>query len=383
MEDTYYDTSWLVHSVRKLTPSLLSLFAPTSTDSERSHQTDILTTHASAFSEFIGRDRPRYESEEEKEKLGLLRQCRWTLLGGTSGAAEECPMHYRAGRKRNRDDDATSSVNGIVISLIYEKSTYKFIIYANHINASKRSRTAPSGSFAPTAPENQTAILLSKSSPTILKALMSYVSDKFALPDIYSLHLPSKFIQGTLQNYLLTISSSLTASASDLMQSKMQDLFIDVISSVRLTISFSAPVAPHLKSLDVAVAPYAVLKAIPEHGRSVDNRKHFMETIANFIWAHTGLKLPVDLEYTRDAVAQHVNNGFGEETANKPEPMKISRISNAAYAISCDHRVKFVARAVNAVDDPEQQPQDNCVRVANRDLLVAMLDEARRQALVG
>ncbi|KAL6247445.1 hypothetical protein RBB50_005791 [Rhinocladiella similis] len=373
MEDAFYDTSWLVHSVRKLTPSVLALLAPTSTDSERSQQKDILSTHSKAFAESISRDRPRYESEEEKEKLGVLRQCKWTQLGTT--AAAETPVQHKAGRKRRRDDDASSSIHGILISLIYEKSTYRFIVYTNHIHASKRNRNA-TWSFAPTAPEDQSAILLSKSSPTILKALVSYLSDTFALHDIYSFQLPSKFIQGTLQNYLSSISSSL-ATSSELTQSKMQDLFIDVISSVRLTISFSAPVAPHLKALDVAVAPYAVLKAIPENGRS-NNREHFMDTIANFIWANTGLKLPVDAEYRETGA--HVN-GFADETA-KPEPMKISRISSAAYAISCDHRVKFVARAVNAVDDPEQ-PQDNCVRIANRELLVAMLDEVRRQVLIG
>ncbi|KIW14633.1 hypothetical protein PV08_07417 [Exophiala spinifera] len=384
MEDAFYDTSWLVHSVRKLTPSFLALLAPTSTDSERSQQTDILSSHAEGFAESISRDRPRYESEEEKEKLGLLRQCKWTQLGQGTSAAAQTPTHYSAGRKRRRDDDTSSRIHGISISLIYEKSTYKFIIYTHTTSlaiASKRNRTAPL-SAASVAVEDQTAVLLSKSSPAVLKALLSYLCDKFTpLPDIYSLHLPSRFIQGTLQTYLSAISSSLTtssSSSSDLTQSQMQDLFIDVISSVKLTITFSAPVAPHLKSLDVAVAPFAVLKAIPEPGLP-NNRDHFMGTIANFIWAHTGLKLPVDTEYTATGPATRVD----EPEQAKPEPMKISRISTAAYAISCDHRVKFVARAVNAVDGPEQQPQDNCVRVANHELLVAVLDEARRRALLG
>ena len=64
--------------------------------------------------------------------------------------------------------------------------------------------------------------------------------------------------------------------------------------------------------------------------------------------------------------------------AKSDAPMKISRISNAAYAISCDHRIKFVSRPLHSVDDPDQ-PDENCVRRANQELLVAIVEEARRQ----
>merc|ERR1711964_849755 len=155
-----------------------------------------------------------------------------------------------------------------------------------------------------------------------------------ALADIHPLQLPSALIQKTLQDYLSTIYSSLsTAPGSS--QTQVQDLFINIISSVRLTIGFSAPVAPHLKSLDIAVAPYAVLKALPENGRF--GIEHFMSTLAGYIWTNTGLKIPVLDD--RDGVVRSLNCE-GADIAKSDAPMKISRISNAAYAISCDHRIK-------------------------------------------
>jgi len=366
MEDSLYDTSWLIHSLPTLTPSFLALLAPPSTQQERSERTGKLSTHAGAFGESISQGRPRYESEEEREKLGSLSQCKWTRL---ERLAPQEPQTQQLSRKRTRDDgeDDSSTSHGILISLIYERTTYKFIIYTTpNAVSSKRSRTETSN-HAPSNQESWTAILLSKSSPTLLRSLTTYLSDTFALADIHPLQLPSALIQKTLQDYLSTIYSSLsTAPGSS--QTQVQDLFINIISSVRLTIGFSAPVAPHLKSLDIAVAPYAVLKALPENGRF--GIEHFMSTLAGYIWTNTGLKIPVLDD--RDGVVRSLNCE-GADIAKSDAPMKISRISNAAYAISCDHRIKFVSRPVHAVDDPDQ-PAENCVRRANRELLVAIVE---------
>ncbi|KAK7887369.1 hypothetical protein LTR67_009789 [Exophiala xenobiotica] len=375
MEDCLYDTSWLIHSLPTLTPSMLTLLAPPSTQQERSQQTSKLSTHAGAFGESLSRGRPRYESEEEKEKLGSLSQCRWTRLERPAPEDGQT-QQQQLSRKRlrdNGDDNDSSTSHGVLISLIYERTTYKFIIYTTpDACSSKRSRTATSSNHTSSNQKSRTAILLSKSSPSLLKSLTTYLSDTFALPDIHPLQLSSALIQKTLQDYLSTIYSSLSTARGS-MQSQFQDLFINIISSVRLTIGFSAPVAPHLKSLDIAVAPYAVLKALPENGRF--GIEHFMSTLAGYICANTGLKIPVLDD--RDGAVQSLN-GEEADVAKPDAPMKISRISNAAYAISCDHRIKFVSRPVHAVDDPDQ-PDENCVRRANRELLVAIVEEARRQ----
>ncbi|KIW59375.1 hypothetical protein PV05_03828, partial [Exophiala xenobiotica] len=371
MEDCLYDTSWLIHSLPALTPSFLALLAPPSTQRERSQLTGDLSTHAGAFGESISQGRPRYESEEERERLGSLSQCKWNRL---EGLAPEEGQTQPLNRKRMRDDgdDDSSTSHGILISLIYERTTYKFIIYTTpNTISSKRSRTETSNR-ASSNQESRTAILLSKSSPSLLRSLTTYLSDTFALPKIHPLQMPSALIQKTLQNYLSTIYSSLSTAPGST-QSQVQDLFINIISSVRLTIGFSAPVAPHLKSLDIAVAPYAVLKALPENGRF--GIEHFMSTLAGYIWANTGLKIPVLDD--RDNVVQSLK-GQEADIAKSDAPMKISRISNAAYAISCDHRIKFVSRPLHSVDDPDQ-PDENCVRRANQELLVAIVEEARRQ----
>ncbi|KIV83791.1 hypothetical protein PV11_05785 [Exophiala sideris] len=370
MENCFYETSWLVHSIPKLTASFAALLTPPSTHEQVRHRYQ-LSTHADTFRDTLSHARPHYEYEEEKEKLGVLRQCKWTRLGGD--ASETAQADY-AGRKRKRADSVMdgSLDQGILISLVYEKTTYRFVLYTTNINAAKRSRSLP---WAQSCSRSQkpTAVLLSKSSPSVLRSLTNYLYDTFAVDNIHPLQLPSTFIQGTLQRYLSSIYSSLE-TASNSQQGRVQDTFINVISTVKVHIAFSAPVAPHLKSLEVAIAPYAVLKAMPENGNS--GKDYFMGAISSYIHANTGLILPVADEEEGSDDGRHAI----EADSPKPEPpMKISRISNAAYAISCDHRLKFVLRAVDAVHGSDS-PEENCVRRANQEVLDAVVEEAARQA---
>ena len=370
MENCFYETSWLVHSIPKLTAPFAALLTPPSTHEQARHRYQ-LSTHADTLRDALSQARPHYEFEEEKEKLGVLRQCKWTRLDGD---ANEAAQSDYAGRKRKRADSVIdgSTDQGILISLVYEKTTYKFVLYTSNNNAAKRSRSLP---WAQSCSRSQkpTAILLSKSSPSALRSLTNYLYDTFALDNIRPLQLPSTFIQGTLQRYLSSIYSSLeTASTSQ--QARIQDTFINVISTVKVNIAFSAPVAPHLKSLELAIAPYAVLKAMPENGKS--DKEYFMGAISSYIHATTGLILPVidDREGSDDG--RHAM----EVDSPQPEPpMKISRISSAAYAISCDHRLKFVLRAVDAVEGSDSTGR-NCVRKANQEVLDAVVEEAARQA---
>lgn len=370
MDDCFYETSWVVHSIPNLTAPFAALLTRASTHEQTRHRYQ-LSTHAESFRNILGQGRSQYEFEEEKEKLGVLKQCKWTRLDTRPG--EPVKADY-AGSKRKRADSVIDGPadHGILISLVYEKTTYKFIIYTTNNTAAKRSRSGPWTQSCPKS-HQPTAILLSKSSPCALRSLTNYISDTFALDNIHPLHLPSTFIQGTLQRYLSSIYSSLeTASSSK--QAMVQDTFINVISTVKVHIAFSAPVAPHLKSLELAIAPYAVLKAMPENGKS--SKEYFMGTISSYIHASTGLILPVlDESAAADPDVQAM-----EVDSPKPEPpMKISRISNAAYAISCDHRLKFVLRAVDAMPETEG-PEENCVRRANHEVLHAVVEEAARQA---
>ncbi|KIX04145.1 uncharacterized protein Z518_07699 [Rhinocladiella mackenziei CBS 650.93] len=379
MEDSLYDTSWLIHSIPALASSFSSLMTSPvrSQQQEKKHQ-ERLTTHAESFREFLSRDRPRYEHEEEKEKLGGLNKCTWARL--QRNVTENQPLENQIGRKRKRDarDDMHPLSEGLLVSLVYEKTTYKFIIYTTTTRPGTSKRNRPANSpLPPRTSAGQVAILLSKSSPFTLKAFINYLSDIFALTDIHPLQLSSAFIQSTLHTYLRAIhtSSSTVPNASE---RTVHDDFKDIIGTIRITITFSTPVAPSLKSLDVAVAPHVVQKSYMHILQETpgSNQRFFMGILSGWIMSKTGLRLPI--LHQNDTVVYDREDGDLHPPTSNP-PMKVSRISTAAYAISVDGRLKFVLRAADAVVGPDSEEETNFVRRANEDLLIAILEEARRK----
>lgn len=442
MEDSLYDTSWLVHRIPRMTPSFAALLDPPApTHHEHTKQSERLSIHAGAFRESLGKDRPRYEADEEKEKVGGLRQCRWRRLEeGIVSAGDDNDQHRRSDeqhmvgkkRKRGRQDGADSLVQGLLISLVYEKTTYKFVVYTHSGSggASKRGRrattlsTKPSSSASSSSGQaNEAAVLLSKSSPSAHKSLTQYLSSTFGITDTQPLQFPSAFIQSTLETYLSSVHTGLSnATPADATTRRGIDAeFKDVIGTVKVTVAFSAPVAPSLKALDVAVGSQMVLKSQSQSrrpstlgNRDHDNRQHrqhsssFMDLVARPIMERTGLNLlprphshpPLDATTRASPTATSIRNENTDPDpgpARPASPMKITRISHGAYAIAVDHRLKFASRAVNAVSEVDGDVHDaddsgvgsrvrtrmrnkmNPVRAANEALLLAVVDEARRQ----
>lgn len=380
MEDSLYDTSWLLHRIPRLNSALSALLTPPATDLQpQSRHTERLSSHAELFLQSLSKDRPRYEDEEEKEKLGSLRECTWRGLQA-AGCSDE--TEHMVGKKRKRDaqDDGHVLSRGLLISLIYEKKTYKFILYTTSAQPRVSKRGRPDHTTqVPAHSPNETAILLSKSSPSALKALTNYLSDTFALDDIHPLRLPSSFIQSTLETYLRSIYTSLSTAPGAGRRSTSTNLR-DTIGIVKLTISFSAPVAPSLKSLEVAVHPHVVsssLKSLAtEHDR--DKREFVMGLVSGLVTAKTGLRLPLLNEMDHIPRDDHRNDELDNHDPKSEPPMKLSRISNAAYVISSDQRLKFFTKAVDVVDGLDDG-EGNVVRSANEALLTAMVDEAQRQ----
>src|SRR4051794_36740876 len=106
MEDAFYDSSWTVHSIPKLTPSLSKLFVtPSAPRQARDQHRDRLLSHAESFSRNLGKDRPHYAREEENEQLGGLKQCTWTGLDSTRNRDDNSTSQAGKKRKRETRDD--------------------------------------------------------------------------------------------------------------------------------------------------------------------------------------------------------------------------------------------------------------------------------------
>ena len=413
MDNVFYDSSWLVHSIPKLTPSLSRLFHAVSiTARAQGEHNWRLSSQADRFSRSLSKDRPRYEREEEKEQLGDFRQCTWTTLHRTVNEEDDhSHSSARAGAKRKKnireDDDQAQQSEGIVITLVYEKKTYKFVLYTalSKSSTSKRNRTAfTTSQDTSTKESNQATLLLSKSSPAALKALTEYLCDTFSLDHgIHPLKLPASLLQTSTEQYLSSVYASLHTDLGETQTAQSRDfanqLFKSIVGTIKLTVSFSAPVvAPKLKSLEIGIPPETALMMCRQFRRKSETKDHgvdsesaeakasFMGLLAGRVLEKTGLSIPVRaVDKTTEATIREFRDQAdcveinGHDQASNPPAMRITRVTTASYALSMDSRLKFVSRAVDLVEDREGGEGD-CVRRANRDLLHAVLNEARRQA---
>jgi len=256
---------------------------------------------------------------------------------------------------------------------------------------------------------NNTAIVLAKASPTVLKVFQAYLSETFAIQDMHALKLPPTLLTSTLAKYISSIHTVLSRTTSE------RQLPLDIkaiLGMLRLSVSFSAPIAPSLKMLDVEVPSESVLVAFrnleaeqdsQDSGRQTQVRvagdtttQGILEVLSKWIHERTGLKLPLAQNEKSNPTATEPTNNTNPETttsATQPPlepPMRISRILCAAYAISSEGRLKFSLKAAQTCDnDPSRGDSENTapdgssnvVRKANEALLAAALCEANRQLM--
>jgi hypothetical protein len=420
MDDSLYDTSWILYSLPSLSTSLRSLLTSSASTSQSPRtRASVLDRHAEAFhNSLVDRERPRYEDEEEREKLGGLRACTWTRLAAGREVVETIRKQKRKRDDTAGDDNSTITLErGLLVSLVYDKATYKFAIFGPKQDGSSSKRTRLSASTYSSRTVNRegsVAIILAKASPAVFKALQAYLTDTFAIQDIHALKLPPAFLQSTLAKYISSIYTALSQTTSE------RQLPLDmkaIFGMIKISMSFSAPIAPSLKMLDIEVPSESVLTAFNNIGKGKDNHnsvsweqrqqllqdtttKNVLEVLSNWIHERTGLKLPISQEgQTKDPNSlDHTGaepTSLNETTADtKPEPpMRISRVLSAAYAISTEGRLKFALKSAETCDatggggqggsgdsnhqDPD--PAANVVRKANEALLVAAMVEARRQ----
>ncbi|KAL2397622.1 hypothetical protein ABEF93_002175 [Exophiala dermatitidis] len=476
MDNALYDTSWVLYSITHLPASLHAIILdPKLSAGGARAQTEALglSEHAAALRASLVREqeqRPRYEEVEEHERLGVLKECTWRLLLSSRAELEHSSVdaHGRNGKRDHRDSTAGASSqstgnhhgNALMISLVYDRTTYKFVIYTTE----KTPQSSTSSSRRDLRPEpdpnsDLTAILLCKASPSALKAVTTYLADTFslALADITPLKLSPALIRSTLEQYLATVSIALgraafaSASVAEAEQESaaeehehereqerehLQSIFQSIVGTLRITISFAPPVAPSLKTLDITVPPRTVGEQYrhvldgPNQTAANDSRHpQLMDTLATWIRDKTGLNIdpfPSTIvnddndDNNDDEGNSAVGNDTSVATANKTKknpmrphteteteteseasvqeppphqpPMRVSRVSTAAYAISVEGRLKFASKPVDlvdgflgliehgdAADGGSEARVENLVREADQQLLNAVLAEARRQ----
>jgi hypothetical protein len=299
MEDCLYDTSWTLYSLSQLSPSFTALCA----FDERA-----LKRPAKQLKDYLTQSttekRPLYENEQaDSEKTGSLREVTFSAL--------EHP--------------------GILISVTHERAVSKFILYGKD-------------------DETPYTLLLTKAAAALVHKLTAFLFDTFSV-SATPLKLPSTLLYDTLETYMRTITTTTTQQPP----SRQIPLSKVTLSSLRLTFSFSPPIAPKLRSIDIDI-PLASLTA-QTPGRTI------LTSISTHLERATGI-YPLAI-------------GLGTEAAegeNDAALARISKVSCAAFALSVEGRLKYTFKAVESAVRFE-----DTVRKANQAMLHVIFDEATKK----
>jgi len=298
MNQAYYDTSWTLLAVTDTTATYRDLLSA----NERS-----LSRRAGQLHEHLNNNRPTYIDDDENAKTGGLRECTWTTI----------------------PPSARSEAHGCLITLTYDRTTCKFVLYTD-------------------------SIILAKAPAALTKRIISFLSEAFSLT-ITPLKLPTSTLQRTLQDYLINLHASLPPNH---LQS--------AIGTLKLTLSFSGPISPHLRTLDIDV-PYDTMQHLLSSASTT--QMSFLAELAKHIQSRTGLKIP--LSVPKDPNEGHSSTDSTDENAT----IRISRISCSAFAISVEGRLKF---SISAVDGAIEH--GDVVKNANEQILQRIVDKASQRA---
>lgn len=299
MEDCLYDTSWTLHSISQISPSFTALCG----FDER-----VLKRPAKQLKDYLiqatTEKRALYENEQaDSEKTGSLREV--TFL----------PLEHP----------------GILISVIHERASSKFILYGRD-------------------DESPYSLLLTKAAAPVVHKFTAFLFDSFSVSAV-PLKLPSTLLYDTLQAYMSTITTTTTSQSAP----SHTPLTKATLSSLRLTFSFSPPIAPKLRSIDIDI-PLASLTA-QTPGRTI------LTSISTHLERATGI-YPL-------AIGLGVEAKEGE---NERALARISKVSCAAFALSVDGRLKYTLKSVGSAVQFE-----DTVRKANQAMLDVISNEAAKK----
>ena len=341
MDETLYTTSFTLYSLPLPTPRhLLTLLS--------SHETALKTHATKLYNHLISTSRrPAYEVEEEKEKVGSLRSC---------------------------DIAAFPTGQGIIIAIIYDGAIYKFVIYASSQSIS----------------QTQLPLLLAKANASLTRRVFAYLSDAFHLPsDPEPLKLSSHLLLSSLENYISSLRNSLDHVAE---KASILSLLRDIIGTLKITVTVNMgcananPTGKNLRTIDLDVSSeglYQLLgKSIAERPGPRSRKRDeipkitFLPSLRDYLADRTGLILPITIAAVKKPLNTNVN---GAEPADEPA-LRVTRIQSTALAIGMEGRLKFSNKPVemmNAVPGLTSG-DENVVKVANNDLLEAIVMEAER-----
>lgn len=305
MDDSVYDTSWTLYHISSESAKYAGLLS-TDPDSILSAATGLWKYVEDAIS----------HNEDETDKTGATVSC----AGMTYGAE-----------------------TGVRIELIYEKVRYKYLFLNPSLVSAIQHHSFP--------------LLLAKSDPVHTRHVTEYMRQTFDV-ELSPLKLSGAFLEEALQRYLDTLlddpSSDSIGGDGQFVQS--------ILGNLKITVTFSAPVSPHLKTLDLDVPAESIASLLLRRHDGGDASKTLWDLLAGLVESRTGLRL------------QPINR---REAGEEPPVMRLSKLSCAAFALGADGRLKLARRAVEVAAAFDSEA---LVRQGGEGMLNQIVAEARRRA---
>jgi Kinetochore complex Sim4 subunit Fta1 len=325
-----YDISWTLHRLQwpSLSHRPYSLLSNARNRANRAKQ----------LQDFLHIDVTGPEADNVfDEKAGAIRKCSWDLVEAAD--REEEAVLVDEGRRFVEEVGS-----GIVITLTYDAAAYTVILYGS-ANAQASTSTV-SNQHASTLP-----LLLTKTPIPLTKRLLTFLLDTFDIR-ISPPKLPRSLLPNTLEDYI-TILCRYTTSMS---VARRSGFLTSVLKDIKITLSFSAPITPHLRTIDVDIPAETVCNLIEA---SLSSNTAFMQVLAVHLEHHTGMQLPLA--------------NRGNESGEVEQVVRISKIVSYAFALSGDGRFKIVEKAKSAA---EVENLGMVVREANEMVLASLLAQA-------
>lgn len=329
-DECLLDTSWSLYSVRDLSWPSRDIRDTNAFGGPSRNLDTILQRTSIGGAEY---------DEEDSDRAGGFHRSSWKLIRSES---------IRNGTPK-----------GVLITVEYDRSSYKAVLL---LQPNTPQRALP-GSRSPRIP-----LLLLRMPTTLSRRFVKFLENDMSPTTsvtVRPLKLPTSLLCSMLESYIYNLSTLPSARAlpSYSKDAALQDLPNQMLRDVRISLSFSGPVAPHLRSLDVDIPFETVWKLIQPGLEKGDDRNEgtgFFHRVSGHIDRTMGLKLPWRTQSKDDEKEDE-------------EIIRISRITSSSLVIAADGKVKLVGKFADGISDDEML---GLIAKANDELVDALVKRA-------
>ena len=306
-------------------------------------------------------------SDDALSKAGFLTECTWEALPTWSYWSAEQPLPEDSEQRATALDPENAL--GILITLEYENITYKAALLAG-----------PAGYHDQRTELTHLPLLLTRLPSSLRQTFTSFLSSNFDTR--YStLRLSSSFLSGELERYV----ANLTGAERRSVESDASRAVIErILKETQITLSFSASVAPALKTLDVNL-PRESLATLYFHGSKMGPRKGVGSSGTTSNAPSSSPFMTALSSYFESNLAMKLDLGNGPKTQDSgPKLVRLTKVACGAFVLGGEGRIKLLANPGripaehpdDSDDDDDEQVEKRLIGKANEALLHSLVQRA-------